>query len=130
MHPEMLTRIHTSHTGIESSICKVKEALFWPRMSEEFKDTVQNCETGCEFSASQQTQPLMTPELPRLPWSKVALDVLTFHGRDYLVTVDYFSDYFELDLLEDTTSASIIAILKQHFARHGVQRSCQTMLQI
>ena len=47
-------------------------------------------------------------------------DIFTHDGNDYLVTVDYFSNFFEIDRLEDATSKSVIDKLKQHFARHGI----------
>ena len=37
-----------------------------------------------------------------------------------MVTVDYFSNFSEVDYLTKTTSGSIIRALKQHFARHGI----------
>ena len=37
----------------------------------------------------------------------------------YLLTVDYHSGFFEMDKLNDITSAAIIKKLKAHFARHG-----------
>ena len=57
--------------------------------------------------------------VPERPWQKVGTDILTFKGRSYLITVDYFSQFFELDLLIDTTAETVIETLKQHFARHG-----------
>ena len=36
------------------------------------------------------------------------------------MTVDYYSDYFELDLLSDTTAELVISATKRHFARHGI----------
>ena len=36
------------------------------------------------------------------------------------MTVDYYSDYFELDFLSDTTAESLIDATKRHFARHGI----------
>ena len=48
-------------------------------------------------------------------------DILTFESRDYLVTSDYFSNFWELDELGSTSTASkIIKKLKAHFARHGI----------
>lgn len=42
--------------------------------------------------------------------------------HDYLVTVYYYLDFFELDPLPDMTAATVINCLKQHFAaRHGTQ---------
>ena len=34
--------------------------------------------------------------------------------------VDYYSDFFELDHLQDKTAKEVIAKLKSHFARHGI----------
>ena len=36
------------------------------------------------------------------------------------MTVDYYSDYFEIDRLHVTTSCGIIKALKKHFARFGI----------
>jgi len=36
------------------------------------------------------------------------------------VTVDYYSNYWELDELTDTTSLAVIDCTKKHFARYGV----------
>ena len=59
-------------------------------------------------------------EVPNQPWSKLETDIFTLHKQDYLVTVDYFSDYLELDVLPDTTYAPVIGYLKQLLARHGI----------
>lgn len=41
-------------------------------------------------------------------------------NKDYLITVDYYSDYFEVDRLHSKTGSSIISKLKDHLARHGI----------
>ena len=61
-----------------------------------------------------------TPKLPTRPWSKVAVDEFHYKNKSYLLTVDYFSDYFEIDRLYSTTSKSIIKKLQAQFARHGI----------
>ncbi|XP_053406305.1 uncharacterized protein LOC128559147 [Mercenaria mercenaria] len=68
----------------------------------------------------QSKEPLISHSIPDKPWAKVGTDVFTFDGNDYLVTVDYFSNFFEIDRLYETTSKEIVAKLKQHFARHGI----------
>ena len=42
------------------------------------------------------------------------------------MTTDYFSDFFELDHLQSTTSTSVIKKLKAHFARHGIPEQLVT----
>ena len=46
--------------------------------------------------------------------------------KSYLVTVDYFSDFFELDHLRSTSSVYVINKLKGHFARHGIPEQLVT----
>ena len=47
----------------------------------------------------------------------VAADLFELNGKSYLVTVDYFSDFFELDHLRSTSSVYVIKKLKGHFPR-------------
>ena len=120
LRKEMLTRIHASHMGVESCLRKSRDTLFWPNMNSEIRDHVEKCSVCNEYSANQQKETLMTHDVPDRPWSKVAIDIFTFRQSDYLVTVDYYSDFWELDLLPDTTSAAIINCLKGHFSRHSI----------
>ena len=54
------------------------------------------------------------------PWQKLAIDLFTWNERSFLVTVDYYSRFFEVDELTTTTSAAVIKKLSGHFARHGI----------
>ena len=36
------------------------------------------------------------------------------------MTVDYYSDLFQLDLSKDATTESMIKATKSHFAQHGI----------
>ena len=38
-------------------------------------------------------------EIPDRPWQKVGTDLFTVDNKQYLVTVDYYSCYFEVDEL-------------------------------
>jgi hypothetical protein len=41
-------------------------------------------------------------------------------GSDYLLTVDYFSNFFEIDLLKNKKGDTVIAKLKAHMSRQGI----------
>ena len=120
MRPQMIARAHSSHLGPDACVRRARDVLFWPSMADQIKDQVQNCEVCNDFLARQQKEPLMTHKIPETPWSKVGQDLFTLGDENYLVTVDYYSDYFELDLLSDTTAESVINATKRHFARHGI----------
>ena len=57
---------------------------------------------------------------PSRPWEKVGADLFSFHGQDYLITVDYLSGYFEVDRLPSKKIADVIYALRLQFARQGI----------
>ena len=114
LRPEILTRIHSSH--LEACLRKARDSLYWPNMNDEIKDYISQCSTCSEM----QKEPLIPHEIPDRPWSKVGVDLFTYRSHEVLVTVDYFSDYLEIDLLPDTTASTVINCLQQHFSRHGI----------
>ena len=119
MRENMLAKIHASHLGIDSCINKAKESVYWPGIYDNIKNHVSTCDICQEFAPVQQPLPMQTPEIPKRPWQKIAIDLFQHQGRDYLITVDYYSDYFEIDRLYSTTSKSIIKALEPHLARNG-----------
>ena len=50
--------------------------------------------------------------VPDLPWQRVAMDVLQFKNRGYLVAVDYYSHFSELRLLTKKRAQDDISQLK------------------
>ena len=62
----------------------------------------------------------MSHEIPDRPWARVAVDLFQLGNKDYLVTVDYFSSFFEIDRMYSTTSETVIKKLKGHLARYGI----------
>ena len=62
----------------------------------------------------------MMPELPKRPWSVVAQDLYIHDGNNYLLTVDAFSGYWEVDEMTQMTAEAVVHKTKQHFARFGI----------
>uniref|UniRef100_A0A2C9LLW4 Integrase catalytic domain-containing protein n=1 Tax=Biomphalaria glabrata TaxID=6526 RepID=A0A2C9LLW4_BIOGL len=56
-----------------------------------------------------------------VPWEKVGADLMEVDGRQYLITVDYYSNFIEYDYLS-TTSQDVIRKLKGQFARFGAPK--------
>ena len=71
----------------------------------------------------QQKQPLKSFPVPQLPWDVVGIDLFEWHGKDYLVIVDSYFGWFEIDELHALKSSSIINKLKPHFSRFGIPAS-------
>ncbi|XP_062713235.1 uncharacterized protein K02A2.6-like [Aedes albopictus] len=119
----LIDKCHTSHNGIEATLKLARANLFWPGMSSQIKDVVMQCGVCAKFASSQPNPPMMSHRIPVYPFQLVSMDVFftTYQGKDrkFLVTVDHYSDFFEIDILRDLTPESLIAACSKNFARHG-----------
>ena len=116
---EMKLKIHSSHMGAESCFRRARECMFWQGMTAEVKEMIAACETCRKYEKSQPNQPLMPLEIPSRPWERIGVNLFTFDNKDFLITVDYFSNYWEIDKLSNTLASMVILKLKSHFARYG-----------
>jgi transposase InsO family protein len=116
----MLQRLHASHIGFTGTLKRAQEALYYPGLSTDLKDLISRCEICARYQTESQKEPLLPHEAPPRPWAKVGIDVFTHRGQEYLITVDYLSNYFEVDRLPSKRVADITYILRQQFSRHGV----------
>ena len=89
-------------------------------MNKDLSDYIAKCDTFNSFQNSQQKEPLLSREIPMRPWQITAADIFTVDNRDYLCTVDCYSNYFEVDRLYHKTAGEVILKLKRHFSTHGI----------
>ena len=118
---EIREKLHAAHTGVESTLRRARECVYWPGISAELKDYVAKCETCNAFSKAQPKETLKPHPVVTRPFEKIGCDIFTVDGRDFLCTVDYYSDYFEIDNLQGKKDApAVISRLKRHFSTHGI----------
>lgn len=67
--------------------------MYWPGMTDDMK---------------QQRESLMSHEITERPWEKIGTDLYTIDGQDYLIVVDYFSNFWEIDHLPNTKASTVI----------------------
>ncbi|XP_048759452.2 uncharacterized protein K02A2.6-like [Ostrea edulis] len=120
LRKNMLKNIHSSHLGITGTRRRAAECLYWPNMNNDIKDFISQCETCRSMEVANAKMPLVPHDIPDRPWSKVGVDLFTLNNINYLIIVDYFSGYFEVDDLRDTLAITVIRKMKYHFARYGL----------
>ena len=97
--------------------------MFWPGMNSQIEDIVSNCPACTENQRSNPKEPMIAHELPQRPWQNVATDLFMLENEQYLIMVDYYGSYFELERMSRTTSSAIINKLKAIFADMAFQRN-------
>ena len=91
-------------------------------MNQEITDLVANCETCITFRNYHQKETLIPHKIPSSPWIKVGTDVFHLKNKHYLIIVDYHSKFFEVSLLPDMHSSTVIKKTQEVFARHGITK--------
>ena len=90
--------------------------IYWPGMTAEIQQQVTEVsQCGVCHEYLQKRKPLMIYDIPTRPWQMVGQDLFRLDGRNYLIMMDYFSDYWEDDALS-STSNTIVECTKVQFA--------------
>ena len=120
LRQDLKIKVHAGHQGVNSCVRRAPHLIFSPGMSSDIRAYIESCDTCATYCTRQPGHPLQTHEIPARPWQKIGTDLFTIKSRNYLVTVDYFSNFIEVDYLVETTSDAVINKLKHHFARYGI----------
>ena len=123
---DITKRIHSAHMGYNSMIRHAKLLVYWPIMSRNIKQVVDTCAPCQELRPHNQKETLKIHDDGNGPWDKVSSDLFEIDGRQYLVVVDNYSNFIEIDSLQSTTSIKIISCLKMHFSHFGIPRILTT----
>jgi predicted Fe-S protein YdhL (DUF1289 family) len=119
----MIKRIHSYHIGVEGCLRRARESLYWPGMNSQVKDFIRRRETCHTYEKKQQKETLISHEIPSRPWSKVGVDLMKCRDKDYLVTVDYYSNFWEILFINRCAglvlNPCVGVFLKSSIARYG-----------
>eukprot|EP00795_Rhopilema_esculentum_P000679 gene679-biopygen7198 len=113
-------KLHVTHRGIQSCLRRAREAVYWPGINKDLIDFISKCEICNTFQNNQAREPHFPREIPSCPCQIIATDIFTVNNKDFICTVDCYSNYFEIDRLFYKTAGEIKKKLKGHFSTHGI----------
>lgn len=119
MRKFMLDKLHEPHFGITKTRLRAQELVFWPCINNEIEQMISRCRICLENSSIKQKEPLIPHQIPDKPFHKLACDILEFKAKNYLVIVDYYSNWIELIRLKNKTAQEVNKVLLQTFASFG-----------
>ena len=117
---ELISVAHASHIGIEGCLRRMRECLYWPRMTTQIKDYISKCEVCLSHRSAPPREPLQQHDFVARPWSKIGADLCQIDGRTLLVVCDYYSNFIEVARLNTVTTRSVLRELLPMFARSGL----------
>ena len=106
IRPEIFQYIHEGLQGKECCLLRVRDIVFWPKMTYDIQQLIEKCMVCQEYG---KYQPLIgtTQELPSFPWHTLATDLFYWKRMDFLIVADVFSKYIIVRKLSNSTSAAM-----------------------
>lgn len=122
LRQQVPTIAHLGHVGIVATKLRLRTKVWWPDIDKEAEQYLSSCHE-CQL-AGQATppEPLMSTELPLGKWQDLSLDLLgPMPTGEYLfVFIEYYSKYYEVEVLMSITASQIISRLEKIFAVRGL----------
>lgn len=121
LRSEMLVKLHEGHLGVQRCQSLARSSIYWPNINNDIYNKVSACETCIRHRNANPKESLISHEIVQIPWYKVGSDLFEFEGKHYLLVVDYYSKYIEIENLNKGYSCQfVVDRMKSIFARHGI----------
>ena len=127
LQPQVLADLHTSHPGIVRMKGLARSRVWWPGMAGQIEEKVQSC-TACQSHRNKLAPiPLHPWPWAKKPWERVHVDFAgPVEGVMYLVVVDSYSKWVEVEPMRTTTTEKTLYVLRMLFARYGLPKELVT----
>ena len=110
LRPDMKRQLHSAHLGLTSMMRRARDAIFCLGIRHDIQQLADNCHICQATKPGNQREPLYQHEESSTPWEKVGVDIYEFSGKSYLITVDYISNFIDVDLLTNTSAKQVIGL--------------------
>ena len=102
---------------------RARATVYWPNINEELKQLADHCDACQKYKPLNRKEPMTLHDEGTQAWQKVGIDFFDFEQRNYIVYVDYFSNFIEVEQMANITTSNTIKTLKKQFARYGIPQT-------
>ena len=101
--------------------------LWWPNLETALEDTSRCCEI-CQSQRNKPMTGIVHPWVyPSSPWERVHADFAEIGGHSYLIMVDAYSKWIEVqEMGSNTTASKTIEVMRRIFSYHGLPQRLVT----
>lgn len=113
---------HATHMGKTSTISLLKQYVYWPGLTADVENVLNQCEECKIMRDHHQAAPMKRVEIPDGPWEHIAIDFYDAPsiGAKLLVVVDYFSRFLIVKEMKSGSEASkLIKVMRDIFQIYG-----------
>lgn len=99
LRSDYMIQVHKGHIGSDVTKRRARDIMYWPSMASDIDNMTSVCHVCNSTKLHQQKEPLKLHPVPDSPWSIVGTDIFQWNGLHYLVVVDSFSGWFEINTI-------------------------------
>lgn len=117
----VLKLLHRNHTGMHKIKQLARRTVYWFGMNRDIEDFVKTCRI-CQQTTALCKKPPHSSWIPtNKPFSRIHADFFYFEKKVYLLVVDSYSKWIEVELMRfGTDHRKVIKIFLSIFARYGL----------
>ena len=96
--------------------------MYWPNIENNIIEMISICNACQNYQNLNPREPLLSHEIPKNDWNKVATNLFVCLNKLYFIVIDYTSKYFELAQLPHSSSDALITHMRSTFSRHDISK--------
>ena len=118
---DIMNELHDQHPGIVRMKALSRIHVWFPNIDKAIEEKVNTC-NDCKKVSRNPPKTFIHPwNWPTQPFDRVHIDFMgPFYGKNYLLLVDSYSKWMEVDIIPVTSSFKTIEILRRWFSQFGL----------
>lgn len=116
----VLRNLHSEHKGVVKSKQLARRSIWWPCLDKDIENYISNCSVCQTFANSRNTYVEMSWPKTTYPFERIHIDHFFFDGKCFLIIVDDFSNYIDVQLNRSVDSKSVLRSLRNFFSIFGL----------
>lgn len=123
LQKDVLDELHDTHMGIVKTKSLSRSYFYFPGIDKAIEAMCKNCPKCVHHIKNPRESELHSWKYPVRPWDRIHIDHTgPFHGKLFLVVVDAYTKWPEVEIVHSTNSETTITKLQTMFAKFGIPR--------
>jgi hypothetical protein len=115
------------HIGADNTIFRIQQNHWWPGMTKDIRQHVQNCDTCQKRKKNKDQSEAASAEIIPKPFYHIGIDIMgplprTLTGKRYIVlAIDFFTKWIEAEAIEEADAQTVVKFIHSKIVcQHGV----------
>ena len=99
------------------------ETMYWPHINNDIEELTHHCEPCLQYQNKLKQETLIPHNIPDILWTKVGTDLFELNGKDYVIVVDYTTNFYDISQIPDKHSSTVVLHTKRIFSKFGIPKT-------